>query len=277
MLNKVLSKLTPKKIFHKNKEGVSENTDETIKVEDEEKYDIERVIWTENIVKDLWIYIKNNNILCGIFLSDSKHPFKKKRRLMIFFSYISFLILISSLIANHSIFCTLKHHPHLKAPSESYDDNDDIEKKCVNKITMLSGIMFVLGIIVLHRFIKMITKCAKVGTDADDHKHNYFFQIILSCVGSQFLILISIIALLLLLKGLFVFIKIDEPVIRSLEYTLVITVVSLSYELCHDIYNFFTQRQLEMLAKKIRNAKFDPHADMRGGNKGRNIHVRVGW
>ena len=273
MLKKALRKLSPKNILkHENKDIVTENTDQTQKTEEEE-FDVEKIIYTDDIMTDLWIYIKNNNILFGLFLSDTKHPFKKKRRLMIFISYVSLLVLISSLIAKHSIFCKSKHHKK----SHGSDEDDDIHKICENKFSVLSLIIFLLGIIVLHRFVKMITKCAKIGTAADDHKHNYIVQIILSCIGAQFIILISIVTSLLLLKGVFTFMKLDEAFIKPFEYVTIITIISLIYELCHDIYNFFPLRRLEIQAKKIRNGKFDPHADMRGDGKRRNIHVRVGW
>ena len=271
MLKKALSKLSPKNILHKNKDHdivtENENNDEKPK---KEEYDIDKIVYTDNIMQDLWIYIKNNNILLGLCLSDPKHPFKKKRRLMIFISYLSWLILISSQIAKHSIFCKSRELKRAHGDTE-------ITKICENKFSVLSGVIFLFGIIVSHRFVKMITRCGKIGTAADDHKHNFFIQLILSFIGAQFIILILIIAVLLLLKGISTFMKLDEAFLKPFEYVTIITIISLFYELCHDLYNFFPLRRLDIQAKKIRNAQFDPHADMRGDGNKRNIHVRVGW
>eukprot|EP01083_Nonionella_stella_P213952 771212_1 len=250
MLTNVLSKLSPKTRAVQNKDSAATKTEE---------YDVDKIIWTENIVSDLWIYIKNNNLLLGIFLSDRRHPFHKKRRVMIFGTYVSFIILISSLVSKYAFVCV-------------EDPPNETSPKCTNRITILSCVMFILGIMFLHRFIKMIMKCAALGNNSN-HRHNYFIGLILSFVSAQFIVFMLIISTIFLLKGFMLFIKVGEPMMDSVAYIVIILMVSLVYESGNDVYNFFVKRNIEIRANKIQNAQFDPHADIRGGQKKKNIYV----
>ena len=250
MLKKILSKLSPKR---RKKDTTNE--------EKEEEYDEDRVIWKENIFSDFLIYLKNNNILCGIFCADHKHPFTRYSRLILFCCYISFIILISSLVSKHTFIC------------KAVSIKNEQKRVCANKVTVFSTILFILGIYLLHRFVKIITKCAKLRYSKSNHRHNYFVGIILSFIGAQFIVLIILISTIFMFKGVVVFFKIKEPILFSMEMTVIIFAVSLLYEFICNIFEFVTKRSMQIQANNIKNAQFDPHADMRKGNKKKNIYV----
>ena len=143
--NPVSNRSQPK--TKRNEENNKNAVPNTIDSDEEEKdweqgFADGKVIWYNDVISDLWCYVKNTHVLLGICLSHPKHPFTKLERLIFLFAAFSFCIAYGAFLAKYAHVCKKKH------------------KHCHEQVTFLAVFVFFIGLYFMRKLFTALRNLA---------------------------------------------------------------------------------------------------------------------
>ena len=246
---------------------------------------LDKTLYSDDILSDLWRYLANNNILFGMCFAHSKHPFSRGERRFAFIVYICGCVTVAALVARYTHKCeqiALNDQQNMQQ-TQIQKQNINIRKlyqeivqappqnavstvtKCNEHITIFGCIVAIVGIYCLRKFFKILGRCSKIDDIASNY--NYFIGLFCKLIAMQANCVIMIVGIILCAKGTILLIKPEIDVKLIFVYVGAVFIVSLSIQLIIDIFDYFTKRKLEVRFKQLKETPEDPYAEIRVKNK----------